>query len=81
MAKGWKATTTIKAGKAGTFMDGDIVTGLDASQMAQLWEAGALEEAVVTDSSSSDPAEPPKISTTEGNGQGGNAKEGDASTN
>jgi len=57
MAKGWKATTRIQYGAAdGTvkiFMPGDPVTGLSKEEMAQLWDAGSLEEAVVTDSDES----------------------------
>lgn len=68
MAKGWEATTTIKAGKAGTFAPGDLVTGLNKEQMAQLWEAGALKEAEVADSSSGGSDAPPPPVTVETSG-------------
>lgn len=51
MAKGYKATTTIQHGwEDGTmkvFKPGDLVKGLSKVQMAQLWEAGALEATTV----------------------------------
>lgn len=51
MAKAWKSTTTIQYGKEdGTlvvFKPGDTVMGLSKVQMAQLWEAGALEATTV----------------------------------
>ena len=52
MARAWRATTTIKAGQAGVFKPGDIVTGLTKGNMAQLWESGALEETTVEEAPS-----------------------------
>lgn len=58
MAKGWKATTRIqhgaKDGEVTTFEVGDPVVGLDKEQMAQLWEAGALEEVAGTGAESAE---------------------------
>jgi hypothetical protein len=54
MAKAWKAATRIEYGapdgELHVFEPGAIVTINDQKQMAQLWEAGALEETVVADS-------------------------------
>ena len=54
--KAWAATTRIEYGDPEglkrVFMPGDIVTGPSKEEMAQLWEAGALEETVVADSGS-----------------------------
>jgi len=54
--KAWRAVTRVEWGaKDGTkeiFKPGDIVTGPSNEEMAQLWEAGALEETVVADSGS-----------------------------
>jgi hypothetical protein len=61
MAKGWKATTRIEHGREdGTriiFEPGDLVTDLKKDDMAKLWEAGALEETNVPDTTSGSPAE------------------------
>jgi hypothetical protein len=59
--KAWRATTNIQYGQPGgeltVFEPGDIVEGLTKEQMAQLWEAGALEATVVADSKDVEPAE------------------------
>lgn len=48
MAKGYRAATRIKHGVENStkwFEPGDVVTGLDKKDMADLWDAGALYEA------------------------------------
>jgi len=73
MAKGYVSTTTIQygtpEGETVTFAPGDPVTGLTKEQMAELWEAGALEEREVkADSDASAAAPSTSTSTTQPSG-------------
>lgn len=63
MAMGFRAATDIRHGvadengaqtKVVEFKKGDLVTGLSKADMAQLWNAGALEQVEVVDKPSDD---------------------------
>lgn len=76
MAKGWKAKIRVTDGFKTVFAPGDLVAGFTKDQMARLWEAGALEEAEVADSSFEGSDTPPPPVTVETSGGTSTGTEG-----